>query len=514
MNSNISSWLSVAVLMSLALSLPMRRSYGQQVGPFDHHADVGKPKIAGSAAWDEATQQLTLSGAGSNMWLDHDEFQFAWKKMKGDFIVRASVKFLGDGVDPHRKLGWMVRSSLEPDSPYVDVALHGSGLVSMQYRRTTGGQTEETYGPINGPAVLQLARHGNHYTMSVAWSGDTFAGDRQVEIDLGEEVCVGLFVCAHNPDVVEQAVFNNVRIVVPAADDFKPYQDYIGSNIEILDLATGNRKIIYRSPKSLQAPNWTTDGKALIYSSEGRLYCFDLATLTPTVIDTGKATNNNNDHVLSFDGSQLGISNHSPDDDNQSIIFTLPATGGTPQRVTRIGPSYLHGWSPDASELVYTGGRDPSSASGSSDGQYDIYKIPAGGGEEVQLTNQPSLDDGPEYTPDGQFIYFNSARSGRMQIWRMHDDGSDQEQVTDDELNNWFPHISPDGKWIVFISFQSDVDPEDHPFYKQVYLRRMPRAGGKPEVIAYVYGGQGTMNVPSWSPDGKQLAFISNTADN
>ena len=215
------------------------------------------------------------------------------------------------------------------------------------------------------------------------------------------------------------------------------------------------------------------------------------------------ATNNNNDHVLSFDGTMLGISDQSDSHGGQSCVFTLPAGGGVPKPITPLTPSYTHGWSPDGKYLVYTGGRG---------GVFDIYKIPSdGSAPEIRLTFGGGLNDGPEYSPDGEYIYFNSSRSGKMQLWRMKPDGSDQEQITDDEFNNWFPHISPDGKWIAFLSYGSDVSPTDHPYYRQVYLRLMPVAGGKPQVIAYVYGGQGTMNVPSWSPDSRQLAFVSNT---
>jgi Tol biopolymer transport system component len=186
-------------------------------------------------------------------------------------------------------------------------------------------------------------------------------------------------------------------------------------------------------------------------------------------------------------------------------VYTVPVEGGTPRRVTALGPSYLHGWSPDGRFLVYTGQRG---------GEFDVYRIPVGGGDETRLTSAPGLDDGPEYSPDGTYIYFNSVRSGTMQIWRMRADGSAQEQITSDQYNNWFPHVSPDGQWIVFLSFMQDVAPSDHPFYKRVYLRVMPAGAGgagRARVVGYVYGGQGTINVPSWSPDSRRVAFVSNT---
>jgi Tol biopolymer transport system component len=173
-----------------------------------------------------------------------------------------------------------------------------------------------------------------------------------------------------------------------------------------------------------------------------------------------------------------------------------------PKKITPTGPSYLHGFSPDGRYLVFTGGRNNN---------FDIYKIPVNGGSEIRLTTDSTLDDGPEYSPDGKFIYFNSVRTGRMQLWRMKPDGSNQEQITFDDYNNWFPHISPNGKWIAFLSFLNDINPNDHPFYRRVYLRLMPISGGKPKVITYLYGGQGSINTPSWSPDSKQIAFVSNS---
>lgn len=425
--------------------------------------------------------------------------------MKGDFILYARAEFLGPWVNYHRKVGWMVRKSLDSNAAHVNAVEHGDGLTSLQFRRTAGAQTEEHKLKMTHANILQLEKKGNLYIMRAAIYGEPFQTDTISNIDLGDEVYVGLFVGSHNADVMETGVFSNVSISVPfAGESDQRTQMTLGSNLELMDVASGNREVIYKVPYSIQAPNWTPDGKSLVFNdAKGLLYNFDLVVRKPVQISTGSVTSNNNDHVISFDGKMLGLSNYVKDLGG-SVIYTVPIGGGTPKQITPKGPSYLHGWSPDGKSLVFCGERN---------GEFDVYKIPSTGGKEQKLTDVKGLDDGPEYTPDGRYIYFNSVRSGLMQIWRMKPDGSQQEQVTNDSLNNWFAHISPDGKWFVYLSFLQEETPAGiHPPYKHVYIKLLPVDGkGIPKVLAYMYGGQGSINTPSWSPDSKRIAFISNT---
>lgn len=478
----------------------------EPIGIFDHHQDVGDPRLKGSAEYSKADQTYTMTAAGANMWATADQFHFAWKKIKGDFIIRATVRFIGKGTDDHRKIGIIARDRLTTDSRYADACVHGDILTSLQYRVSDGAQTEQAVLLSYHPTEIELERVGNTFTFSAAPFGENYKSVSK-EIVLNEETYVGLFICSHREDVIEKAVFSNVQIIIPPAPDYRPYRDYIGSHLEIMDVTTGHRKILHSAKNSLQAPNWTKDNKLIFNSVEGPqnlLYIYDLKTGNISKLNTGFATNNNNDHVLSFDHKMIAISNH-VGEKRISTLFTLPVGGSdNPTKITdeSLGHSFLHGWSPDGKQLIFTGQRNNA---------WDIWVIDIVSKKETRLTEDPALDDGPEYTPDGKYIYFNSVRTGTMKLWRMKPDGSDEEQVTFDEYNDWFPHFSPDGKWVVYLSFPKEIDPASHPFYKKCYLRIMPTAGGVPKTIAYIYGGQGTINVPSWSPDGKMVAFVSNS---
>lgn len=503
MKKHLSRFLKVTLGCALLAQFALTQAFAQKsIGDFKANTDIGKVLHKGSSKYDAAKQQYEMSGSGTNIWTTHDEFQYLYKKMKGDFILQARGVLIGKGVDPHRKFGWMLRSSLDSGAVTVAATVHGDGLTSLQYRSKTDGEMVETRSSVVGPDFVQLERRGKQYIMSVAKFGEPFTVTEMAETTLGDDVYVGLFICSHNKNVVEKVTFDNVRINIPAKANFVPYKEYIGSRIETMNVSTGKREVVFTAPGSLQAPNWTPNGKTLIYNSSGLMYSFDLKSRKPKVLNTGSVKNNNNDHVLSFDGKMLGLSSASGDPKFGSLIYTVPVKGGTPKQITPTGPSYLHGWSPDGKYLTFTGQRE---------NDFDIYKVPSDGGPEVRLTTSPGLDDGSEYSPDGKYIYFNSVRSGLMQLWRMKEDGTEQEQLTFDDYNNWFPHISPDGKTIAFLTFSKDIPAGDHPFYKHVYLRSMPVSGGKPKVIAYLYGGQGSINTPSWSPDSKKIAFVSNT---
>lgn len=466
---------------------------------FEGSRDVGTVLHRGSVKFDEAQRSYTVSGSGENMWSTQDAFQFAWKKVSkssGDLSMTADVSFVGEGREPHRKACLMIRQSLDADSAYADVALHGDGLTSLQFRESKGAATHEVQANISAPKRLRLVKRGKYVRMYLGdgTGNPEYSGAAQ-PITFTEPFFVGIGVCAHNKDVVEQAVFSNVDLIenLPSA----PGKPVLYSALETQTVSSTDRRVTHVTPTRIEAPNWLRDGTTLIYNSGGRIYRIPMAGGKPEVIDTGFAIRCNNDHGVSPDGSTLVISDQSQGK-GQSLIYTLPITGGTPKLITPTGPSYWHGWSPDGKTLAFCGQRD---------GEFDIYSIPAAGGPETRLTTAKGLDDGPEYSPDGSHIYFNSERTGKMQIWRMKPDGSDQEQVTTDGYNNWFPHLSPDGRRLVFLSYEPDVT--GHPENKEVTLRIMTLDSRKVDVLARLFGGQGTINVPCWSPDGRRIAYVT-----
>lgn len=274
------------------------------------------------------------------------------------------------------------------------------------------------------------------------------------------------------------------------------------SFVQTVNIETAKIDTVVKLNQHFEAPNWHPDGY-LIMNSNGFIYTYDISQNSMEVLYTGSAIACNNDHGVSPDGKWLVVSSNDKEDPSpksyKSAIFILPMEGGAPRKVTDQVPSYWHGWSPDGNTLAYCAERN---------GNYDIYTIDVNGGEETRLTLTEGLDDGPEYSPDGKYIYFNSYRTGHMQLWRMKADGSDPEQLTFDENSNWFPHVSPDNKWVAYIAYTSDQK-QDHLFGKDVKLRLMNlKTKEIKDLTPVFFGGQGTINVPSWSPDSKKIAFI------
>src|SRR5579862_1248059 len=466
-------------------------------GIFESHSDVGAVLHPGSVAYDAAKKAYTISGSGENVWSNSDAFQFVWRKVSGDVTLSSDIAFLTRSGNEHQKALLMLRQSLDADSVYVDVALHASGLTSLQFRDELGGLTREIQSSFLAPNRLSIAKRGDYVYMALA-GGDAPAklqpAGGWIRIPLEGTFYVGLGVCSHDKDAIEQAAFSNVEITQSRPGGGQPA---LYSALETVGIDSYDRRVAYLAEGRFEAPNWTRDGKAFLFNRDGRIERLPVQGGQPVKIDTGFANKCNNDHGIAPDSSQLAISDNSQGD-HESMVYLVPMAGGQPRRMTNKSPSYWHGWSPDGKTLAFVGERN---------GDFDIYTIPASGGEENRLTTAKGLDDGPEYSPDGMYIYFNSERTGHMQIFRMKADGSEPRQVFSDELNNWFPHISPDGRWMVFLTYEPDV--MGHPENKDVMLRLMSLADKKITVLAKLFGGQGTINVPSWSPDSKKLAFVS-----
>jgi dipeptidyl aminopeptidase/acylaminoacyl peptidase len=429
------------------------------------------------------------------MWFGIDDFQFVWKKVSGDIALTADITFLGTGGNPHRKAVLMIRQTLDGHSQSVDVAVHGSGLTSLQFRDPAGSDTHEVESNVSAPTTVRIEKRGDFFYAFVAGKdGKLRPAGAATKLALTGEFYVGIGVCSHDKDVTEKAVFSNVSL-----EQLPPVtgKRVLVSTLETVAVASADRHLEFVAQAHFEAPNWSRDGSYLIFNQDGGLRRLAIGGSEPTAIATGAETHCNNDHGISPDGQWLAISDTSAAD-KQSHVYVLPIAGGEPRQITPNGPSYWHGWSPDGKTLAFTGKRGDN---------FDIYSIPVEGGAETRLTTAPGLDDGPEYSPDGTYIYFNSERTGTMQIWRMKADGTGQEQVLTEESNDWFPHISPDGQWMVYLAYEKGVT--GHPPDKDVELRLMSMKDNKVHVLARLFGGQGTINVPSWSPDSHRLAFVS-----
>ncbi|HEY9127483.1 MAG TPA: hypothetical protein VIM62_10175 [Acidobacteriaceae bacterium] len=478
------------------------------LGIFEGQNDIGDIHPAGGAQFDKNAKTYTLTSAGDNMWKTKDGFHFVWKKMAGDLSLSADLAFPNPGGNAHRKAVLIVRQSLDADAVYADAALHGSGLLALQFRPSSAAFTADTelnYPTIaEAPTRLRLEKRGDLITLYTAGKDGQFhPSGASVRLHLEGTFYVGIGLCSHDPNLVEKAVFSNIDLHPLAESSAPADKATLYSTLETINIDQENPRatVIYTKPGRFEAPNWSRDGSTLVFDEAGQIMTISASgklPAKPQALDIGLATKCNGSHGFSPDGHLLAITCEMPDAPG-ARIYMLPASGGAPHVVTTNPSSYFHSWSPDGKTIAFA---RPHPGGG------DIYNVPASGGDDSALTSTVGISDDPDYSPDGQYIYFNSDRApGSMQIWRMHADGSQPEQITSDERNNWTPHPSPDGKWIVYLSY--DKDTKGHPTNKEISLYLMSLADKKVTKLVDLLGGSGTINVPSWSPDSKALAFVS-----
>ena len=496
---------ALPVCLSLAGAASAHAQSPARLGLFEGQGDYGTILRPGSGLYDAAKDSYTVAGSGANLWFGVDDFHYVWKKVSGDVALSADIDFVGEKGNAHRKAVLMIRQSLDPHSVYADVARHGDGLTSLQYRDATGAETHEVETAANGPHRVRVEKRGNYAYVSVlkaGGNGEMVPSGAAMRVEITGDFYVGLGVCSHDEKVTETAVFSKVRIEPLPAMTTPPV---LHSTLETVIVASTDRRVRYVAPMRLEDPNWTQDGSALIFSQDSTLQHFVLdngihpidstipLSTVSTPISTAPETKLNGDHGISPDGSLIAIGNQDPD--GVGRIYVVPTAGGTPRRVTANGPAYFHGWSPDGKTIAYTGQHGDN---------FDAYTIPAAGGPERLLAVKADVT---EFSPDGQWIYFQSDRTGHMQLWRMRPDGSAPEQLLTSETSDWFPHISPDGKMLAFLAYKAGT--QGHPADQDVEIRVMSLGDRKVRTLAKLLGGRGSMNVPSWSPDSTMLAFVS-----
>jgi Tol biopolymer transport system component len=492
------------ILFAAALSLsPTAFAQSGSLGVFESQSDVGSVTPPGALHYDSAAHTYTIDSSGANLWSTTDAFHFAWKKVSGDVAITADLRFpeTPANANPHRKALLMFRQDLAPNSAYADAALHGSGYSALQYRPAAGDTTLEIAVSDSAPQTLRLEKRGDTLTLYISRHGEPLhPSGAAVHLHLAEPFYAGIGVCSHDEHAVERAAFTHLALqpLEPLAPEATLAQY---SSLQTISINPDARRanVVLFEPARIEAPNWTRDGKSLIFTRDGRLWTIPATGGAATPIDIGDASDCTGSHGLSPDGKWLAMTCTTPAHPGRRV-YIVPATGGSPRMVTENPNSYFHSWSPDGKTIAFT---RPGPVRGSG----NIYAISPDGGPETALTTGSGVSDDPDYSPDGQYIYFNSDRSGAMEIWRMRPDGSHPEQLTRDAMNSWTPHPSPDGKSVLFLSYLNGVT--GHPANKDVMLRILTPADGKVRNLAQIVGGSGSDNVPNWAPDGDHFAFVS-----
>jgi TolB protein len=476
------------------------------LGIFENQSDVGSVTLPGTASFDAATGVYTIRSAGEDLWANVDEFHFVWKKVSGDVSLAAEVK-VADGSPtshPHRKALLMFRQTLDSDALFAVAAIHGSRETALQYRRARGGMMQTILFNIGAPQRMRLEKRGETITLFLSMHGEPLhQSGASMKLHFDGMFYAGLGMCARKKDAVEEATFAHVELhplnppVAPA-----PMELYSTLHTIAIDPNVPMDFVIQTGKGLMEAPNWSRDGKTLIFNRAGKLWSVSadvgegrLGEARPINIDD--ATDCTGNHGLSPDGKWLAVTCTTPNQPGRRI-YIVSATGGTPRLVTANPDSYFHSWSPDGKTILFT---RPSH------GTLNIYSIAEDGGQETALTSGSGVSDDPDYSSDVLWIYFNSNRAGGMQIWRMRPDGSQPEQVTFDKRPNWTPHPSPDGKSILFLSYDREFTGQ--PANEDVTLRILNVSGGEIRDLVHIVGGAGSDNMPNWAPDSAHFAYVS-----
>jgi TolB protein len=506
MQAHAPAWIFVAALLLCAGSAHLAaREPPTALGLFEGQSDVGSVTPPGSANYDPATATYTLTSAGANTWYHLDDFHFLWKKASGDLALTADVSFppasYAHAPNPHRKGILMFRQTLDAGGVYADIGAHGSGLVALQYRRERGANSQDIELNIDAPRTIRLEKRGDSFTLFLSMAGEPLHQvGATISLHLKQPFYVGLGAVSHDVDTTDKVIFTHVTLqALPPIQKTAKYTLY--STLQTIQIEDQFRRsmMIRTVPGSIQSVNWAPDGNSIYAYEDGNVeripYLEPAAGGTPQLIDTGQLVDCGGNYGVSPDGKWLAMTCADTKGGTHQV-YLLPADGGgTPRRLTSGAvASYFHAWSPDSLNIAFTRGRADRA---------DIFTVSASGGAESRLTHD-TLNDGPDYSPDGKFIYFDSLRSGITQIWRMSPDGSAAEQLTDDEHLNSSPHVSRDGKTIAFLSQPVGSGAGIGP----AAIRVMATGDGLIRTVVDFQGYRNSFSTYGWG-DSNHLAFVS-----
>lgn len=495
--------ISAVAAMSAQAAAPAR-GQASALALFQAESAIGAVVPAGSARYDANRHVYIIASAGANTWYHVDHFNYLWTRASGDLALTARISFpprhYSHDPNPHRKGVLMFRQSLAPGSAYVDAALHGVGLTALQYRRELGANTPDIELTINAPQTLRLEKRGDVFTLYVSQAGEPLHQvGASIRVQLRAPFYVGLGALSHDAQTTDVIEFSRVSLErlqpVPVGAKRTLY-----STLQTIEFTNQYRRaVVIRSvPAYMQSADWAPDGKSILVYEDGRIERIPYLTPDgggppqPIAVDGLAGCSGN--FGLSPDGKLLAVS-CSKVAGGLHRVYLLPADGGVPRQLTKgAEASFFHAWSPDGKTVAFTRG---------SAAHADIFTIAAAGGPETRLTHD-TINDGPVYTPDGQYIYFDSSRSGTTQIWRMRADGSEAEQMTDDDFLNSSPHISPDGSTLAFLSQPRGRDDSFGP----AVLRVMRFDDGLIQNVVELRGDRGSFSMQPWG-NAKRFAFIT-----